>query len=206
MKEWFLSSELVGLDGMPNSLTGVTQKAKRNNWLSRRSAGSSRALEYHISSFHPDIKRQLVAKYITDSDERMALLLMEEPTPEHHPFESEDEKNFLESIKDLDDKEYWEAIADKYPEPTWDDIYKELEERRLRNEENERNKKLSQGHNDVTTSSSKTQEETTEVVYYDIAASAGAGRLIEYVPSKRIELNETLRLALNIQVPSRAKL
>ncbi|MFA0500294.1 S24 family peptidase, partial [Vibrio sp. 10N.222.46.A1] len=33
MKEWFLSTELMGLDGMANSSSGVAQKARRNNWL-----------------------------------------------------------------------------------------------------------------------------------------------------------------------------
>ncbi|ASI93578.1 transcriptional regulator [Vibrio rotiferianus] len=79
MREWYLSSELVGLEGMANSATGVSQKAKRNNWLNRKSSTGSRALEYHISNFHPDVKRQLIEKYVTDKDE--AQQLMDLPPP-----------------------------------------------------------------------------------------------------------------------------
>ncbi|WP_019276880.1 helix-turn-helix domain-containing protein [Vibrio coralliilyticus] len=77
MKEWYLSTELVGLDGMANSATGVSQKAKRNNWLSRKSASGSRALEYHISNFHPDVKRQVIEKYVTDPEEAKFLMSLE---------------------------------------------------------------------------------------------------------------------------------
>ncbi|WP_076589672.1 helix-turn-helix domain-containing protein [Vibrio ostreicida] len=80
MKEWYLSTELVGLDGMANSATGVSQKAKRNNWLSRRSASGSRALEYHISNFHPDVKRQVIEKYVTNPEEAKLLLVLEGST------------------------------------------------------------------------------------------------------------------------------
>lgn len=59
VKEWFLSSDLVGLEGMPKSVTGVSQKGRRNNWLSRPSAGSSKVFEYHLSNFHEDVIRQL---------------------------------------------------------------------------------------------------------------------------------------------------
>lgn len=65
MREWFLSTELVGLDGMPNSPTGVSQKAKRNNWLSRKAAGNGRALEYHISNFHDEVLNALNEKFGT---------------------------------------------------------------------------------------------------------------------------------------------
>ncbi|WP_172378878.1 helix-turn-helix domain-containing protein [Vibrio sp. Vb339] len=59
MREWFTSNELLGLAGMPNSLTGVAQKARRNKWLSRKASGQGRAFEYHISNFHEEVIRQL---------------------------------------------------------------------------------------------------------------------------------------------------
>ncbi|MEZ9598758.1 S24 family peptidase [Vibrio sp. 10N.286.46.A8] len=80
MKEWFLSSDLVGLDGMPKSVTGVSQKGRRNNWLSRQSATSSKVFEYHISNFHPDVKKQLIEKYVTDLDEAEYLLTASTPS------------------------------------------------------------------------------------------------------------------------------
>lgn len=80
VKEWFLSSDLVGLDGMPKSVTGVSQKGRRNNWLSRQSATSSKVFEYHISNFHPDVKKQLIEKYVTDLDEAEYLLTASAPS------------------------------------------------------------------------------------------------------------------------------
>ncbi|PNH95730.1 S24 family peptidase [Vibrio diazotrophicus] len=70
MKEWFLSEELIEVNGLPNSIKLMSQHARRNNWLSRKAAGKGRALEYHISSFHPEVQDHLIAKYITNqSDE-----------------------------------------------------------------------------------------------------------------------------------------
>lgn len=85
MREWFSSSELVGLDGMANSLTGVSQKAKRNNWIKRKSAKSNNAYEYHISNFHPDVKKQVIERYVTNPDEAKALLSLEKPTDDMPP-------------------------------------------------------------------------------------------------------------------------
>ncbi|TKG13172.1 helix-turn-helix domain-containing protein [Vibrio lentus] len=87
MKEWFLSSDLVGLDGMPKSVTGVSQKGRRNNWLSRQSATSSKVFEYHISNFHPDVKKQLIEKYVTDLDEAEYLLTASAPSETSPPID-----------------------------------------------------------------------------------------------------------------------
>ncbi|WP_369524511.1 helix-turn-helix domain-containing protein [Vibrio metoecus] len=57
----------------PSNLKGISQKAKRNNWLSRKAVGQGRALEYHISSFHPEIQDQLIEKYITNEHEKIKL-------------------------------------------------------------------------------------------------------------------------------------
>ncbi|MFA0084451.1 helix-turn-helix transcriptional regulator [Vibrio sp. 10N.261.51.F12] len=72
MKEWYLSSELLGLEGMPNSLTGIGQKARRNKWLSRKASGNGRAMEYHLSSFHEDVVLELKAKYGAMSEHNSA--------------------------------------------------------------------------------------------------------------------------------------
>ena len=59
MKEWFLSSELMALPSMPGSTAGISQKAKREGWRSRKTKGQSRALEYHISSFDEQYLEEL---------------------------------------------------------------------------------------------------------------------------------------------------
>ncbi|MCG9782622.1 S24 family peptidase [Vibrio brasiliensis] len=35
MREWFLGSELIEINGLANTTTGIRQKAKRNRWLKR---------------------------------------------------------------------------------------------------------------------------------------------------------------------------
>ncbi|MFA0113548.1 S24 family peptidase [Vibrio sp. 10N.261.46.E11] len=63
MKEWFLSSELMALPGMPGSSAGISQRAKREGWKSRKTKGQSRALEYHVSSFDEQDLEELRAVY-----------------------------------------------------------------------------------------------------------------------------------------------
>ena len=65
MKEWFLSTDLVGLQGMPNDVNGISQKARRNNWIKRKASGNGRAMEYHISNFHDEVLDALTEKYGT---------------------------------------------------------------------------------------------------------------------------------------------
>ncbi|MFT6928214.1 MAG: phage repressor protein C with HTH and peptisase S24 domain [Psychromonas sp.] len=62
MREWFLSTELVGIDTMPGSLAGISQRAKRENWNSRKASGGGRSLEYHISNFDTSVQHQLFDK------------------------------------------------------------------------------------------------------------------------------------------------
>lgn len=103
MREWFLSTELVGLRGMANSSSGVAQKARRNNWLTRRSKAGTRALEYHISNFHPDIKKQLIEKYVTDPKEAEKLMNLPMPESENHQRLAFGELNLDELERQVDD-------------------------------------------------------------------------------------------------------
>lgn len=80
MREWYLVSELAGLEGMANGVVGVSQKAKRNNWLRRKAEGANRAFEYHISNFEDGVKKQLIEKYVTDEKEAELLMSLTEPT------------------------------------------------------------------------------------------------------------------------------
>ena len=62
MREWYLSAELINLDTMPNSIAGISQKAKRKDWISRKAKGGGRSLEYHISNFETEVQSQLLGK------------------------------------------------------------------------------------------------------------------------------------------------
>lgn len=63
MKEWFLSTELIGLDGMPKKVGSISVRANRENWKSQKSKTGGRSLEYHISNFDDNIKKQLTEKF-----------------------------------------------------------------------------------------------------------------------------------------------
>lgn len=245
MREWYLSSELVGLRGLANSTTGITQKAKRNNWLSRRSKEGTRALEYHISNFHPDVKKQLIEKYVTDESEAAILLGLTGPSNEvisreqlleylkHNEgkfktvvgamLRDHDEEGLIQSgdevFRDAEQlKKVYRVIESLSPD-NYEKLLEDLELTPLSPEQNkkmheklhllelaitESSEKLSAGN--VTELKLKNKNDVSYVTYYDIAASAGAGHLVEYVPSKQIELSEALKIALNIQNPNKSKL
>ena len=59
MREWFLSTELMDMDEMPGSTAGISQRARRENWKSRKAKGGGRSLEYHLSNFPIDVQYQL---------------------------------------------------------------------------------------------------------------------------------------------------
>lgn len=50
-KEWFSTSELTGVGGLPGTTQGINQKARRERWQSRKRSGvQGKAVEYHIDS------------------------------------------------------------------------------------------------------------------------------------------------------------
>ncbi|MFA0026609.1 DNA-binding protein, partial [Vibrio sp. 10N.261.49.A5] len=63
MKEWFQSSDLMDLPGMPSTRAGVSSRARREDWKSRKARGMSRGLEYHISSFNEEDLAELREKF-----------------------------------------------------------------------------------------------------------------------------------------------
>lgn len=63
MKEWFLSTELIEIQGLPNTVNGIGIKARRGNWKTRKASGKGTALEYHISNFNEDVIAQLREKF-----------------------------------------------------------------------------------------------------------------------------------------------
>ncbi|EKO3414929.1 hypothetical protein SD340_004299 [Vibrio fluvialis] len=217
MREWYLSSELVGLRGMANSLTGVTQKAKRNNWLSRKSMSGNRALEYHISNFHPDVKKQLIEKYVTDPKEAMLLMALDVPIQNLVVDADGGQSIVSKMMSRLVAEDDGTAIYKQEKNNALTQILSVLGNHSFSDDEKELFKRIEAKSRaiigadepeilDGSIELNLENKDVSYVTYYDITASAGAGRLIEYVPNKRVELSETLRLALNIQTPSRAKL
>lgn len=51
LKEWFQTTELLGIQGMPTTVGGINYKAKAERWEKRKAEGvKGRAYEYHIDS------------------------------------------------------------------------------------------------------------------------------------------------------------
>ena len=75
MREWWASSELVGLAGMPTTVQGIKFQANRQAWRNRPRAGRGGGLEYHLSSLPTLTQNALI-------HQEAARLL---PAPSDHP-------------------------------------------------------------------------------------------------------------------------
>lgn len=68
--EWFTSNELTGLPGLPQTVQGVIQKAKRSNWVRRLKTGvQGKVHEYHIDCLPAEVQKVLrdrLAKQLLD--------------------------------------------------------------------------------------------------------------------------------------------
>jgi len=60
MTDWFTSTELAGLPGLPGTDRRVRTMAEREGWQARKRAGS-KAMEYHISSLPPSAQMALLS-------------------------------------------------------------------------------------------------------------------------------------------------
>ncbi|EGU39860.1 helix-turn-helix domain-containing protein [Vibrio scophthalmi] len=59
-KEWYQTSELIDIFGLPSTTQGVNRKARAENWLKRKPEGvQGRAFEYHISSLPKQVQETL---------------------------------------------------------------------------------------------------------------------------------------------------
>ncbi len=59
-KEWFLTSELVGVHGLPSSTQGINKRARAEEWIKRKPEGvQGRAFEYHIDSLPKEAQQAL---------------------------------------------------------------------------------------------------------------------------------------------------
>lgn len=62
MKEWFTTTELAGLPGLPSTDRNVRARAKREQWQSRPRAASGGGREYHISSLPAETRAALLLR------------------------------------------------------------------------------------------------------------------------------------------------
>lgn len=63
MKEWFATSELIGLPGMPGTVQGITRQARRAEWKSRQRSGRGGGMEYHVTALPLDSRHALAKQH-----------------------------------------------------------------------------------------------------------------------------------------------
>ncbi|AIR69373.1 DNA-binding protein [Dickeya fangzhongdai] len=60
-KEWFATSELVGIGGLPKSRQGLNKRAREDGWEKRRRKGvQGRGVEYSIHSLPQSVQQTLL--------------------------------------------------------------------------------------------------------------------------------------------------
>ncbi|GKW13595.1 MULTISPECIES: DNA-binding protein [Pectobacterium] len=60
-KEWFATSELVGVGGLPKSRQGLNKRAREDGWEKRRRKGvQGRGVEYSINSLPETVRKSLL--------------------------------------------------------------------------------------------------------------------------------------------------
>ncbi|WP_192457688.1 DNA-binding protein [Musicola keenii] len=62
-KEWFATSELVGVGGLPKSRQGLNKRAREDGWEKRRRKGvQGRGVEYSIHSLPQTVQQTLLVR------------------------------------------------------------------------------------------------------------------------------------------------
>lgn len=60
IQEWFKLNEILGIAGLPNTVQGVTKKAKSENWRRRRISGiKGKVFEYYVGDMPVAVQRAL---------------------------------------------------------------------------------------------------------------------------------------------------
>lgn len=71
-EQWLQLKSLVGLDGLPKTIQGITQKAKSEKWIRRRVVGvKGRIYEYSINSLPETIINNLSNSNLPGDDDRI---------------------------------------------------------------------------------------------------------------------------------------
>ncbi|HAG0016086.1 TPA: DDE-type integrase/transposase/recombinase [Salmonella enterica] len=92
---WVTSRELINLPNTPDSLQGISQKAKRDSWPSRRKSGvKGKVYEYHVNSLPESIRQALTdyrAKQLVNVETKEA-----KPVTTKHRVTARDEVGIME--------------------------------------------------------------------------------------------------------------
>ncbi len=109
MKDYFCNLELAGLAGMPQTVSAVIRKAKKEHWQSRPRQGRGGGLEYHISSLPPETQLALKQKFFKEQRE-----LEKEMNPAESEAREIAEDPNIQGVAYSDAAEYSRRKADKY--------------------------------------------------------------------------------------------
>ncbi|WP_411063268.1 helix-turn-helix domain-containing protein [Vibrio rotiferianus] len=183
IKVWFDFQQLSKIEGFPHHVEDFLAKAKNEKWLPRLGSEFREFTQYHITSFPNDIKALILSKYVSDGDEVKTILSM--------------------TRSEAAQQVWFEAFQPPGISPMdVPDLVSKLDDfvQQVVNRKPDSPSRITKPQPSATT------KKDNVIIYYDISASAGAGTLVEYEPSRKVELNDTLQLALNIQNPSKARL
>ncbi len=129
-KEWFLAKELVGVSGMPKTLSSVSRKAASENWKKRQKTGvKGVAFEYHVDSFPNEARIELIGTNVSNDlmksnrhpifemleqmeDDFLDLLLKHLMLKgQERAVASERDQRMLDLVAELDDEQFREIFA-----------------------------------------------------------------------------------------------
>lgn len=70
-QEWFVSTDLAGIHGLPATKSGVIRRAKAENWRSRPRQGRGGGREYHVSSLPKETQTFLLRVAVAEETKTM---------------------------------------------------------------------------------------------------------------------------------------
>ena len=75
MREWWTAADMVaeGFAGLPGTVQGINQRAKREDWLARERNGRGGGSEYHVSAWPAVAREDLAARSIVQRPEQLPL-------------------------------------------------------------------------------------------------------------------------------------
>ncbi|MEA9392947.1 DNA-binding protein [Acerihabitans sp. TG2] len=83
-KDWYRTSELKGVGGLPTTRQGITARARREKWVSKPVSGvQGKGLEFALESLPPDVQRELVRRAMQESPALPYLVNLVSSEPEN---------------------------------------------------------------------------------------------------------------------------
>ncbi len=70
--EWYSATDLINVDGLPNTTQAINSQAKKKGWEHRPRAGKGGGKEYNISSLPIEVRAHLAAKNISQCSNTQA--------------------------------------------------------------------------------------------------------------------------------------